>query len=359
MWIKVLFCTSDTDYAGRLSYFFEREYGDKISLDTCSVVQNLVPLIEKNKPDVVLIDEEEYQKDKALFKKLLLPKAVLSDKASFYDEDSEVRQIPKYQRADDIYKDMLELYSDSGNIRRIKSLGSAGKNRIFAFVASKGGVGTTTVALSYAEKCAPFEKVLFLNLSPYYVSLDDKKSEGGFDDILFALRSRRNLLSVKLMSAVSESRDRVYSFCECSDPLELLGLSGEDIEKLLSGIREIDEYNKIIVDLGSAATAYTEQVLKEADRIIYVTDEDRESRPKTERFEKLLENISRKNGIRLLSKTRAFRNKVQEDFGGSHFNSSIKLLGYAPLVKDADTERDILNRIINSDSLDGLGDIND
>lgn len=58
------------------------------------------------------------------------------------------------------------------------------------------------------------------------------------DDILFALKSRRYILTLKLEADVRISEGGVATFGICENPIDLLHVSREEMRQLLKAIEE-------------------------------------------------------------------------------------------------------------------------
>ena len=57
MWIKVLLCISDQEYAGKMSNYFDKEYADKMEVNMFSDVDNMLNYLHNYGADIVLFDE--------------------------------------------------------------------------------------------------------------------------------------------------------------------------------------------------------------------------------------------------------------------------------------------------------------
>ena len=93
------------------------------------------------------------------------------------------------------------------------------------------------------------------------------------DDILVALKSRRDILPLKLESAVSEDRKGIYTYAPCKDLRGLLDVTKEDIGRLVEGIRTLGEYGKIIFDVGNSLTWKEIELFQHSDEMICVVEE--------------------------------------------------------------------------------------
>lgn len=137
----------------------------------------------------------------------------------------------KYQKGELIYKKILDLYA-SGTDRVLLRTGSDEKTdlRIHLFLPVNGGAGASTVAKAFAMKAAREKRVLYLNLEIFGDCENVIKGEGelSFYEILYALKSSRGNLAIKLESALKKSREGVYYYAPCKNPDDLLGLTQDE-----------------------------------------------------------------------------------------------------------------------------------
>ena len=90
------------------------------------------------------------------------------------------------------------------------------------FYLLEGGRGASTVSEAFARRCAKQGNVLKLDLQ---FCSGMETSVKNLDDILFALKSRRYILPLKLEADVRISEDGVATFGICENPIDLLHVS--------------------------------------------------------------------------------------------------------------------------------------
>ena len=102
-------------------------------------------------------------------------------------------------------------------------------------------------AVHYAKKG---RKVLYLNLEQFGSSDLFFDAEGQFDmsDVIFALKSKKANLAIKLESCVKQDVSGVYFYSQTKNPLDMLELNMEEKTRLISEIKLSGVYDIIIVD---------------------------------------------------------------------------------------------------------------
>lgn len=353
MWMRLLICTKDVIYAKRLTSFLEREYGEKMEI---SVFSDLPYLQESDKcrtADVVLFGEEFEKEAAAACRNMTWIWAVLADQI-YEGGNSDVIRIAKYQRADILYKAILDIYSQGGRVRRLASTGRKDDGcKVCVFLSADGGVGTTTVARAYAGKCASYEKVLYLDMGILGLGWHAQEQGHGMDEILVALKSRRDILSIKLMSAVSDTKEKVSVYTLCKDPLHLLEVTKEDAVRLVNTVKELGEYSKVIFDVGNHFTERELTLIRLADELVYVAKDHEPGRKKYEKFCQVIRALEQREDEKLLRKMVLFRNKAvrreQIGWGGQE----VRECGWAPKVEE-DSFEAVIDRIMQSDAFDNM-----
>ena len=353
MMIKVIFCTDDTVYAKRLSDYFDKEYGNKIELDICGTIREALDFIHQYRMDVALFDDG--LKEEVLKKLKDIPCTCVFMTEQLYESDNEeISSIHKFQRGNRIYKDIIELYSSGEKVKHVDLIRKQDSNqRIYVFTSAGGGSGTSAIAKAFAKRCAAYEKVLYLDLGLFNLAEVVEGSSNGLDEILLALKSRRNILPFKLQSAVSCTADRVFTYGPCSNEVGLLELNDEDARHLIDGITALSEYEKIIIDISAAISIKEIEFIKKADHIIYVMDESDIGKRKFEKFCRFMEGVENKEQMHLNKKILVFRNKVRQNNNIASENYSNRIAGWAPYVS-ADSYDAVVERIAQSDSFSNL-----
>lgn len=326
MKMKLVICTVDENYASRFVDYFNVHYGDKVELSQFTDVNILAQYIKSEKSDVCLIDEEMLQEiDEDMLHGVIC--VVLSD-----DRDTAYENISciyKYQKATLIYKEILNYYADQKKVTRNYIANSADSAKTYAFCSSSGGAGATTVALAYAMRLAKDKKVLYLGLQQYsnYDLVLRGEGNGTFDDVIFALNSKRGDLRLKLESLVRSSRERVDYFKSCDNPWDLQELTAEEIKRLLHELVNSGMYDVVIVDIDSKLGDVEINVLNSVEHIVVVEEGNENSAMKFEKFCTLLDVIKNRNDIDLLCKLGIFYNKFSNKSGSDITDRKIPVCG--------------------------------
>ena len=194
--------------------------------------------------------------------------------------------ICKFQKAELIYKQILSIYSEKAT--DITGVGiNDGSTRIVSFVSASGGVGTTTLAVACAQALVnQGKKVLYINLEQFgdaglYFSGEGKYT---FSDVIFALRSQKSNLTIKLESTVRQDQAGVYYYACPEIALDMLDLRVDDVKRLLTELRISGGYDFVITDSFFRMDEMSLTIWKEVDSVVLVTDGETNGIRKLERM---------------------------------------------------------------------------
>lgn len=353
MWIKAIYCTKDTNYAERLVRFLDHTHGGQIEVITCSSMERFFDAISQNRVDVALFDSGFEQEVLDRNRDIPCTCGLLTEQI-YEEQGGGLTQIPKYQHGEEIYKNILDLYSSGEKVKRIVADGKQkADQKIYVFVSASGGSGTSTIAKAYARRCAAYEKVLYLDLGLFNTTGVTGGNANGMDEVILALKSRRNILPLKLASAVSSTADRVYTYGPCSNEVNLLELDAADAGHLMEEMIKLSEYRKVIVDLGSSIAAKEVELMKYADRIVCILEENDIGKEKYKRFCIFLEQVGEKEQMRVIKKMVIFRNKVRKTNENGFQGDGNRVIGWAPYVS-RDSYDAVVDRIARSDSFSNM-----
>ena len=236
MKIKLAILENDTSYLSRIVSVFGTKYADKFQIYSFTDQEVALDTLESAKIEV-LIASDFFDID---FKRI--PKRC--GFAYFVDsQDVETlndrRTICKFQKADLIYRQILSIYSENaGNISGLKFGDDSSK--IIVFESVSGGSGASTVAAAAAIHFASKgQKTLYLNFEKFGSADAFFKAEGQFNmsDIIFALKSKKTNLAMKLESCVKQAESGVYFFSQSAIALDMMELTPDDTMTLISELQ--------------------------------------------------------------------------------------------------------------------------
>ncbi|MGN0205397.1 MAG: hypothetical protein ACI4BB_12685 [Coprococcus sp.] len=234
-------------YGERLAAFISRHEDSPFNVQL--YLEHPVPMEKWEKADVVLMTSSLsgiYEKD-VCGRRLM----ILDEEGKGFENDNTV--VYKYQSAVVIYTALLEFCMDKSG-KRLLGNGRPGKEwMIMGIYTPIGGEKKTAAILSMCRKMAVDRRVLYLNLEqvPVFQELleaDDRQE--GISDLIYYVKQRSRNLGVRLGRMVIKGEFDYLMPAVTS--AEVGELNAEEWRFCLDSIRSETDYEKVIVDFGSA-----------------------------------------------------------------------------------------------------------
>lgn len=353
MKIRVAVITEDESYVRKISAAFNRRYPDKIELYSFTDPQIAMERLAKKKTDIVLADES------LDFSPTNFPRsasfAYLTDQQGF-EAVNNLPAIGKYQKVDLIYSQLLNLYAETSGSKRSGFSGS--DTTVIAFCSAAGGTGASTMAAANAVHHAREGKnVLLLNIEDFGSTELYFEGPGSFDfgDIIYALKSKKSNLAMKLESCVREDQNGVKFIPSPGFAMDMLELKFEEKKQLLHEIANFGGYDLVILDLDFSIDKETLDLLDELDKVIMVSDGTESGNLKTFRMLTALETLQDNLDMNLLSKMYLAYNGFSHTSGRTIENLNIPELGGLPRIQGA-TPRILIETLCNDTLFDLMGE---
>ena len=227
MKIKLALLDSDQNYLNRIVTAFNIKYADKLEIYSFTKLESAMAALEPSRIDVLVASDTFVVESSALPKRCQLAYFVES---ADVDSVNDQRAICKFQKADLIYRQILSIYSEYAGSASGLKLGDD-SCKVIAFTSPCGGVGSSTMAAACAlHYAARGKRTLYLNFERFGSSDAFFAAEGQFDmsGIIFALKSKKTNLSMKMESCVKQDPRGVYFYSQSKVALDMLELGADD-----------------------------------------------------------------------------------------------------------------------------------
>lgn len=343
--IKMVILLKDSVYASRLFYYFDSHYSCDLEMSLFDDFADLQSEIEKGTCfDVAVFDVPKEEVDESISCPVGMKRIFLTEEKKEVNYKGNDLSVFKYQNAELIYKAILNVCADSN-----KFTFSGPKNEnvtVYSFVSVGGGAGASMIAASFACSIADRKKVLYLNLEKYGNAGLYFNGEGNFsmDDIIYALKSKRGALQLKLESAVKKSAEGVYFFSAGRNAYDFNNLTTDEMEQLLRGIIDGGMYDTIVLDMESAQDDTFFTCVKQCDCVTVVVDGSATGVEKFSRYMEALKIEENRRQIAILSKIRVLYNKFSNKTGKEVREKSIAVIGGIPKYEQMD-EKTLLRNL--------------
>lgn len=353
MKIKLAILEKDKSYLTRIVSAFGTKYADKFEIYSFTDMDVAMSNIDGARIDVLLASDAFGIDTTKLPSRCAF--AYLVDSVGV-EMINEVRAICKFQKADLIYKQILSVYSEkASSITGFKMNSDEGK--IILFCSPSGGVGCSTAAAACAmHMAAEGKKTLYLNLEKFGSADLFFSGEGLFDmsDLIFALKSKKTNLHLKLESCVKQDASGVHFYSQPKVALDMMELSMDEILRLLSEIQLLGEYEYIIIDTDFALSKDALKLYREARDIVLVGDGSELSNSKICRAYEALTIMEQNADAPLMNRMSFMYNKASSKTGQTIEIQGLRELGGAPKYERATTAQilaqlapmDLFNKIL-------------
>ena len=352
MKIKLAILEKDTNYLNRFVTAFNTKYSDKFEIYSFTNLEIALSTIEDSKIEVLLSSDSfdiPFEK---------LPArcgfAYIVD-ASDVEMINDRRTVSKFQKAELIYKQILSIYSENaGNISGLKMTDDNCK--LITFTSVSGGNGSSTMAaacaMSFASKGF---KTLYLNLEKFGSSDYFFSAEGAFgmSDIIYALKSRKANLSIKLESCVKQATNGVYFYSQSPIALDMLELTNDDIMNLISELRLTGSYDYIIFDMDFSLDKSTLDIFRKMHAIVIVGDGSVISNTKISRAYKALETVEANADSPITNRMSIIYNKFSNKTSIVMEDINLKNVGGAPRYEHASIKQ-VLEQLVNKVNFENI-----
>ena len=249
--------------------------------------------------------------------------------------------ICRFQKADLIYRQVLSLYAEhAGSMTELKF--SDDGCRVIAFASPSGGAGSSTMAAACALHFAALgKKTLYLNLEKFGSPDDYFAGQGQFDmsDIIYALKTRKANISMKVESAVKQDPRGVFFISQSKLALDMLELTTEEILRLISELRLNGSYDCLILDAEFGLDKDSLKVLHQAHVMVVVGDGSHTSNTKIFRAMTALNTKEENEDTPLINRTVLAYNRFSSRSGETIANLELRAIGGAPRYENAGTEQ--------------------
>lgn len=195
-----------------------------------------------------------------------------------------------------------------------------GKKAMVSFFSTEGGCGKTTLAYLTAAECAKSKKVLYVNLEPLAVTefLYPEQMKGSMEELLLSFDEEKDDSAVLLLDAIEKNSDNVYVFPTLHNIGDYMELSAVTVLRMLQKATAVCGIEAVIIDLPGAFSPFTETILLESKKIIWVYTDSRNGRGKLE----LVKNDPYLKSRGILSKSSYVLNRCLNKNSAEEFNAA-------------------------------------
>lgn len=335
MKIKLAILEKDTVYLQRISAVFNNKYADKLEVYSFTDPKTALQTAREAKINVLLAGEEYDIVPEKLPERCAFAWFVDTPDVEHINHSA---AICKYQKIDIIYKQIVSLYSEvAGDIVTTKG-GESGRTSVITVLSPAGGVGCSTVAAACAMSfCQHGKRVLYLNLEKYGTGSMFFQGDGlgGLGDVIYAIKSQKSNLALKLEGSVKQDKSGVHFLSECSIVLDRMEMKKEELDILLGQIKDSENYDCIVLDSDFSFEKFEMEVMMQSDQILLVSDGSQNANIKIRRVYEAMKILEQQGECAVLEKIMLLYNRFHSQTGKMMDDLQLPVLGGIPSFKGA------------------------
>lgn len=291
-------CDTEEEYAQLMTEYLKKSRELPWKIHTYTSVQELMKE-EGSSPVMLVVSESAYGEE--LQKLEALRTVVLSESGVMKWEG--VCYVDKYRQAEDVLKELLQIYMEIADTR----LPKLKKSRSITLIGNYSPVHRamqTSFSLTMGQILAREHATLYLNFE-HYAGIPELRPDihsPDMADLLYFLRADKEKFGLRLRSVCKRMGDMDY-VPPMKSGQNLLTVTAAEWAALLQRIEELGEYEYVILDLSESMQGLFE-ILRECKVVFTLTQEDRIARSKLLQYEQLLALYEYED---VLEKTRRLR----------------------------------------------------
>ncbi|MGN0488116.1 MAG: chromosome partitioning protein ParA [Ruminococcus sp.] len=352
MKIKLAILEKDQSYLKRIISVFSTKYSEKFEIYSFTDSSVALSTLDIAKIDVFLANDSFEIDINNIPKRCGF--AYLVDSMDVETVNNH-NAICKFQKVDLIYKQILSIYSENtGSVAGLKIGDDTAK--VIAFESVSGGCGTSTMAAACAlHFAAQGKKTLYLNFEKFGSSDSFFSADGQFDmsDVIYALKSKKANLALKLESFVKQDPRGVYFYSQSKIALDMMELSIDDIIRLITELKLTGSYNVIIIDMDFSIEENIFKMLEQTQAIVWVGDGSEISNNKLYRAYTSLSTMEQKIDVPLTNRLVLIYNKFSNKTCKTLDDIGIRNIGGNPRFDHA-TSAMVLEQVAQKDMFDKI-----
>ncbi len=258
-----------------------------------------------------------------------------------------VPAVCKYQSIDEWHEFLTALCKGDGFSVKGGENTRPRASEICLFSSTGGGVGAPAAAAAFCVCCAAKGKsVVYLNFETLCSTERFFFGEGkfDFDDVIYALRSKKYELAPVLQKAIVRDARGVGFIKPCKVIPDAFSITGEEIVRICETIQGFDRFDLIVVDMNFESTENIVLPFLKSKRTILVTDGSINANAKLEKILEALPLISGKRRDKVIGKVAVLYNRFVTGVSETYENPEITRVGGITVI-DAKDESELISKI--------------
>lgn len=281
---NLVICDREIRYADSLGENLSLREDLAVRVYVCSSLEKVSELSKEKPIHLFVVDEGYTYKERS---QIDAKQVFVLGRGRVTDLGDEECQVGKFQCADEIIREIFEVYIDKTKENVMRSM-RKDRARLVAVYSPIHRLGKTTFAIALGRECAKKKRVLYLNLEEYASLIGEEGLNLG--DILYYMKQGNGNLGIRLQAAVRKSEELDY-LMPIPISQDLKEVSEKEWEMLLKELVENSTYELVILDVGESLQGLF-GILERCDRVYMPVLEDEISQNKLRQYD---ENVKQLN----------------------------------------------------------------
>lgn len=281
---NLVICDREIRYADGLGENIAIREDLAVKVYVCSTLEKVSELSKEKKIHLLVVDEGYPHKKRELID---AEQVFVLGRGKVADLGDEECQIGKYQCADEIIREIFEVYIDKTKENVMRSMRKE-RAQLVAVYSPIHRIGKTTFARALGRECARKKRVLYLNLEEYAGITGGNGLTLG--DLFYYMKQANGNLGIRLQAAVHKDEELDYLMPIPILP-DLKEVSEKEWKLLFEELLENSPYELVILDMSESIQGFY-SVLESCDRIYMPILEDEVSKRKLQQYEANLKHLN-------------------------------------------------------------------
>lgn len=279
----VVLCDTEEEYAQLFSEYLKKQKGLSWKIHTYTNVPELLQKERSNQIFLLIIAEKAFQEE---LKKLQSIRTILLNESGVV-RWSEVKNINKYQEADKVLRELLEVYTEIAE-EQLPCLKKDYSTKFIGMYSPVRRCLQTSFALTMSRMLSEKHPTLYLNFE-HYVGITELLPEiqsRDMADLLYFLTAEKNKFKLRFQTMIRRRGNLDYI-----PPMRLgqnlLSITVAEWLGLLQRIGELGEYEYVVLDLSESMQGLPD-ILRMCTKIFTLTQKDHIAQSKIAQYEQIL-----------------------------------------------------------------------
>lgn len=279
----LVLCDAEEEYAQLMTDFLKAQKELPWEIHTYTAVEKLMQEEQKTQIALLVVAESVYTEEIGRLQTLCV--VILNESGMV--RWGQVQNVNKYQRADNVLRNLLEAYMDIAG-KQLPRLKSDCCVKLIGIYSPVRRCLQTSFALTMGQLLAAEHRTLYLNFEHYagITELLPDMQTRDLADLLYFLSAEKDKFRLRMQTIIRQKGSLFY-VPPMRSGQNLLTITREEWMALLQKIAELGDYEYVILDLSESMQGLFD-ILRICTRVFTLTTEDPVAQSKLMQYEQIL-----------------------------------------------------------------------